>query len=344
MPNLLPRETDIALAPWVTVDDDGIAETVTPVSSTVSGTPTVVSAPPPEITGSVVTISYYGSTVTSSGTPFPAPTGDVAGAFSICKNRDGERAPWCFPTDLAMLNPGKSYYFLWDTGYFAPNATLKIKGNFLNATTGERTDEQAFESSKIEAKAGFWACNIESSFMKDRFGSNITLQITTLSSGGNSTQTIDGPKVYINTPVPYTGTEPRMPVGPALYIGLPTILGFIVLCLVGTCLWNRKSRRIGLGNVMSRGRHGGFPALGKKARQRRANERIQLMQHEVEAAGGQVYRDAPSQPRRDSDALGSLAGTPTEDRQMSFNRPSQVQGQDRNMFRDELKRQHGEKY
>ena len=90
---------------------------------------------------------------------------------------------------------------------------------------------------------------------------------------------------------------------------------------------------------------GGFP-LGKRARankQRKADERIQLMERELTAEGGGVYRDdvtsPPSIPRRDSDALGSLAGTPTEDRRMDFD--SGATG--RNRFRDELKRQDDER-
>ncbi|RYP93232.1 hypothetical protein DL770_000607 [Monosporascus sp. CRB-9-2] len=316
MPNMMPRETEAALSPWVTVDEDGVPETVTPVSSTVSGTPTVVSAAPLQITGSVVTISYYDSTVTSSGTPYPAPTGDVAGAFNICHNKDGERAPWCFPTQHAMLNPGKSYYFIWDAGYFASNATIRIEGHYFNTTTGEKLD-QVFESDKIQASKGFWTCNIENDFMQDRQGTNITLQINTLPSGtDNTTQTIEGPQVIIATPTRYTSTEHKTPTGPAVYIGLPTIFGFIILCLIGTCLWHRKTRRISLGNVMSRTRHG-LP-MGKRSRldrKRKADERIQLMQRELEEEGGEVYRDLPQGiPRRDSDALGSLAGTPTEER------------------------------
>lgn len=339
IPNLMPRQTDAPLVPWVSVDDDGAVSTVTPASSTVSGTPTVISEAPAQVTGSVVTISYYDSTVTSSGTPYPAPTGDVAGAYNVCINKDEDMAPWCFPTEGAMLAPGKTYYFIWDAGYFAPNATIRIGGNYTNSTTGEAID-QAFESSKLEAKNGYWTCNIEREFM--RAGTNLTLQITALANGANATRTIEGPKVFVGTPAPYTATDYKTPTGPALYIGLPTIFGFIIVCLVGTCIWNRKSRHINLGNVMSRSRHG-FPVIGKKARlekQRRANERIQLMQREVEAAGGEVYRDAPSRPRRSSDDLGSLTDTPTDDRRMDF--ASVRQGG--NTFRGELKKQEGEKF
>lgn len=84
--------------------------------------------------------------------------------------------------------------------------------------------------------------------------------------------------------------------------------------------------------------------LGGRDKKVRATERIQLMEREIHAEGGEVYRDLPDpadRPRRDSDALGSLAGTPTEDRRMDFggrenSNSNQATG---NAFRDELKRQ-----
>lgn len=73
------------------------------------------------------------------------------------------------------------------------------------------------------------------------------------------------------------------------------------------------------------------------------------MERELTADGYQVYRDVPEPgiARRDSDALGNLAGTPTIDRRMDFGRPP---ASDRhggtaaavpNYFRDELKPQPG---
>ena len=351
LPNLVPRETDAAFRPWVSVDDDGVPETITPVSSTVSGTPTLVDAAPARVTGSVLTIPYYETTITSSGTPFPAPTGDVSGAFYPCTSQDGEEgAPWCFPHDGDRLNPGRSYYFLWDAKAFTGNATVRISAHYLDAETGEKGDE-VFKSPKLQAKNGFWTCNIEKHFMDNRVGNNITLTMSRLASGGNETEveTIEGPRVLIAKPPRASQPSGSGANKPAIYIGLPTIFGFIILCLVGTCLWNRRARRITIGNVMSRARHGGsgFP-LGKRSRaskQRKADERIALMERELAAEGGDVYRDnvppsPPSIPRRDSDALGSLAGTPTEDRRMDFDGVAQGQ----NRFRDELKRQNNERF
>ncbi|KAI1074863.1 hypothetical protein F5B20DRAFT_585873 [Whalleya microplaca] len=349
MPNLRPRQTtDASLEPWVTVDDDGQPKTVTPVLSTVDGTPTVVSAAPHDITATVFTRTDYGKVSTSTGSvpPIATPTGGSAeaGSFPVCHNKDGDLAPWCAPTEGTTLYPGTSYYFLWDTSYFSkPNTTILVVGNYLNETTGEITD-QAFESPKTAASWGFWSYKIDSTLMKFQSAKNISLMLVSLHANGTDSEKMKGPTITVTNYPAYHPDTGKVPQGAALYIALPTVLGFIALCLVGTCLWHRKTRKIDIGNIMSRSRHG--YGVGKSARSRmglgkknKANERIQLMEREVEADGGEVYRDEPDRPRpdrprRDSDALGSLAGTPTEDRRMDF----QHQG-DRNAFRDELRRQ-----
>ncbi|KAI5859561.1 hypothetical protein GGS23DRAFT_313162 [Durotheca rogersii] len=327
VPNLRPRQTDAALQPWVTIGEDGSPSTVTPVLSTVDGTPTVISGAPHDLTATVFTTTNYGKVSTSTGTaPLATPTGGQAGAFPVCHNKDGEFAPWCQPTDGTELFPGTTYYFLWDATYFKiPNTTILVQGNYLNETTGEVTD-QAFESPKTAASWGFWSYRIEESLMKFQSSKNITLQLATLTLDGTQSEIIPGPRVLVTH---YPGPKPDLgkPADQlALMIALPTVFGFILLCVVGTCIWNKKTRRIDIGNIMSRNRNG--YGVGKSAgtrmglgKKQKAHERIQLMEREVRADGGEVYRDMPELERRDSDALGSLAGTPIEDRRMDFHRP-----------------------
>ncbi|KAI2622455.1 hypothetical protein GGR54DRAFT_64648 [Hypoxylon sp. NC1633] len=355
IPNVRPRETDPALEPWVTVNEDGKPSTVTPVLSTISGSPTIISGAPHDLTATVFTETNYGKVSTSTGTaPIPTATdGDGAGSFPVCHNKDGDHVPWCLPTEGTPLYPGTTYYFTWDVSYFTvPNTTILVQGNYVNETTGEITD-QAFESPKWSASWGFWSYKIDDSLLKYQSSKNITLQLATLTTGGKSSDIIKGPQVQVTTYPVYQPDTGKTPNQEALYIALPTVLGFIAICVVGTCIWNRKSRQIGLGNIMSRGRHG--YGIGKSSRSRmgfgkknKANERIQLMEREVEADGGEIYRDAPGRPRRDSDALGSLAGTPTEERRMDFYGPGSRDQRDRpegdrNIFRDELRRQDNER-
>lgn len=115
MPNAIiqPRATDAALEPWVTVNDDGKPSTVTPVSTTISGTPTVLSGAPHDVTATVFTYTSYGKIVTSTGLTPPAPTATgtkSAGSFALCNNLDGDLAPWCRPDGDTPLYVGTTYY------------------------------------------------------------------------------------------------------------------------------------------------------------------------------------------------------------------------------------------
>lgn len=176
--------------------------------------------------------------------------------------------------------------------------------------------------------------------------------------------------MLVTKPPTYHQPAPKMPTGAALYIGLPTVLGFCVIMIFGVCLWNRQARKISLGNIMSRSRHGYGIAKGRARRMGRRDRKadnIRLMDHLPE---DQHYRDEPQhqQPhgrgggdgggwgqqhtyhrqqnnseflghaRRDSDALGSLAGTPK-----SANFPVTQPPQGGNAFREELERQRRER-
>ncbi|KAI0121234.1 hypothetical protein BJ170DRAFT_152220 [Xylariales sp. AK1849] len=367
MPNLHPRET-VTLSPWVTVGDDGTPKTVTPVLTTISGTPTIISAAPIELTGTVFTETNYGEVTTSTGTA-PAPTAtasDGAGSFLSCSNKDGVNAPFCQPTEGENLYPGTTYYLLWDTSYFGTdNTTIMVQGNYFNETTGA-TDSQAFTSERMAASWGFWSLTVDSALMQGSSSKNISLQIAALNASGSaSRQIIKGPTVLVTNKPTYHKEPTKLPSGAGLYIGIPAVFAFIVVCVLGTFLWNRKHRKINLGNVMSRSRHGygiGKSArtrmgTGKSSKDKKAAERVQLMEREIAVNGGQVYHDEPGGlgigiPRRDSDALGSLAGTPTEERRMEFHRPGTREEGDRsasaadgerNLFRDELSRQNDER-
>ena len=102
---------DTALEPWVTVDESGKPSTVTPVLSTISGTPTVISGAPHDVTATVYTYTSLGKVITSTGAP-PAPTAGSSktGTFELCENKDGDYAPWCRPQFNSTLYVGTTYY------------------------------------------------------------------------------------------------------------------------------------------------------------------------------------------------------------------------------------------
>lgn len=196
---------------------------------------------------------------------------------------------------------------------------------------------------------------------------NITLRIASLPLGASVTW-IPGPTVVVTPSPSPEPTKSPVPQGEALYIALPTVLGFVALMIVGTCIWNRKHRKIGLGNIMGRGR-GGY-GVGKSRRQRifgkgvKKEQAIGLMERDGAAAVSAregAYRDEDDEwktvpgrgrarvraddveldrPRRDSDALGSLVGTPTRGN-FDFSRPGESDNNmgGSNVFRAEMERQ-----
>ncbi|KAI0536802.1 hypothetical protein GGR58DRAFT_474208 [Xylaria digitata] len=356
IPNpLQPRTTDAALEPWVTVDAEGQASTVTPVLSTISGTPTVISGAPHDVTATVFTYTSYGKVVTSTGaSPDPTATSQSAGSFAVCSNLDGAMAPWCTPENNSTLYVGTTYYFTWDPKFFTSlNSTVQLVGNYVNQTTGEiKTESPAFSSNYTRSGFGYAAIEITDKQLRYQGSQNISVSL--IGVVDNERVQKQGPYIKITTrPGPVADAHHRAPVGKAVYIAIPTVFGFIIACVIGTCVWNKHQRRIRLPSVMGRNydvgktRKGLRPrlGLGKRNKATKANERIQLMEREIQAEGGELYRDLPDpadRPRRDSDALGSLAGTPTEDRRMEFGRDhNPTTG---NAFRDEIRRQDNERF
>ncbi|KAH8906076.1 hypothetical protein BR93DRAFT_969295 [Coniochaeta sp. PMI_546] len=368
MPALQPRAPD-ATDLWVTVDESGHPKTVTPVQTTIDGTPTVISAAPNAVTATVFTNTNQGDVRTTTATvPNPTPTATGgAGAFPVCHNKDGDNAPFCLPLVGAELNPGTTYYITWDPTFFpSSNTTVRVTGSYFNSTTG-LTTSQAFSSGSLAAAWSFYAWTVDSSLLSSSPGGvNISLAIAALTPGATAMTPFQGPVVKVAKPAGYVPEPAKAPTGPALYIGLPTVLGFVVVVLVGTCWWNRNHRKIGLGSVMGRGK--GYGA-GKSRRQRmfggagkreRKEQGIRLMERDVTGAGGvEVYRDEVrperprvvtkseggsfdyGMPRRDSDALGSLAGSPTEERHPNVS--GRATAGNGNAFRDELSRQERER-
>ncbi|GAW27033.1 hypothetical protein SAMD00023353_6400220 [Rosellinia necatrix] len=385
MPNaalqLQPRATDVSLEPWVTVNEEGKASTVTPVLTTISGTPTVLSGAPHDVTATVFTYTSYGKVITTTASTPPGPTatggGSGSGSFALCNNLDGPFAPWCRPNGETPLYVGTTYYFTWDPDFFpASNSsdlsnptnsstssnstvsnvpTVQIVGNHINKTDGTvRLDSPAFMSQFTMARLGYVAIEITDQPLLYQGSQNISTVLVGVVNG--TRKELPGPVVTImRRPGPTSDSKGKLPQGAALYIALPTVFGFIGAIVLGTCLWNRHQRRIQLPSVMGRNydvSKTGRSRFGLKKRNRaaKASERIQLMEREIAAEGGDVYRDLPDpadRPRRDSDALGSLASTPTDERQMQLGHSAAGDASRTpatgNTFRDELRRQDRER-
>ena len=191
---------------------------------------------------------------------------------------------------------------------------------------------QAFQSQLTGNNRGFISWPIDKAWLKGKSWNNVTLYLV---PDSDKPENFEGPTVMVtNRPKDWYRQEPtKAPTGQSLYIALPAVFAFIVLCVCGGFIINRKHRKIGLGNVMGRRRGYG---VGKSRTQRLGRRKagaIQLREQEL-TAGGQ-YRDVPAErdrghERADSDALGSLAGTPTEERPDYFQ--NEVRRQDQNRF------------
>ncbi|TVY54311.1 hypothetical protein LCER1_G003225 [Lachnellula cervina] len=326
----VPR-ADPTLEPWVSVDASGSpVATITPVLTTVDGVATTISEAPASLTATTTSQSDNKPTQ-SSGAADPTSTG--GGSFQVCRNMDGESAPFCKPGNGSSVYVGETYYVTWDTNFFTEkNATVLVQANFVNVSDG---GAQAFQSPKTVNGYGFISWTVDKELLRGKSWNNITLFIVPLNPIANEPTSFQGPTVKVtNRPAEYyRQPPPKAPKGQSLYIALPSVFGFIVICVCGGFIINRKHRKIGLGNVM--GRRNGY-GVGKSRRQRMGLSKkkggaIKLREQELTADG--QYRDTPTERERsraghtrtDSDTLGSLAGSPTEERP--------------NLFRDEMSRQ-----
>ncbi|RDL42490.1 Uncharacterized protein BP5553_02469 [Venustampulla echinocandica] len=332
-PARVPRAvTESALDAWVSVDASGSpVATITPVLTTISGVATTISAAPASLTATTTSSHSDDKPTPTPGAPEPTSTG--GGAFQVCHNTDGPFAPFCKPDNGTSVYVGDTYYITWDTNHITQkNATVLIQVNYVNTSGGI----QAFQSPETTNAYGFYAWTIDKAWLKDQSSNNVTLFMTILNPHADQPATLPGPTLEItNKPKDYyRQPKTQAPKGQSLYIALPTVFGFIVLCVCGGYIINRKRRTIGLGNVM--GRRNGY-GVGKSRSQRLGLGKknagaIKLRDQELTADG--QYRDSPAanderrraagHTRVDSDGLGSLAGTPTEER--------------RDYFRDDMRR------
>ncbi|OAQ66842.1 hypothetical protein VFPPC_08351 [Pochonia chlamydosporia 170] len=354
-PAILPRDYDnddnLPTAPWVTVDDEGNpSKTFTPSFATVAGTASGIDTAPHDLTASLYTITKYGHISTSTGLPpNPTPTNDKTkqGAFSRCYNKNGPYAPFCRPSYNSSIYTGSTYYVTWDPDYYNNTQTARLnttysvtlRVDYLNTTTNKYEHLETLENS-VPAKWGYFSFFVDGKYLHGQKRSNnitITLMGHVQGSLDYNNRTTPLPVVVSNPPLDPTAPS-NAPKGKTLTIALPVTFGVIALLLVGGCLWNRKTRHIKLGNIMSRSRHG---YTGRKTRnvfsRSRKDNGIQLDTAPLSPPPID-YRDVPERPRRDSEALGSLTGSPVRG---TFEEPGSTGG--RNAFRDEVRRQERER-
>lgn len=229
----------------------------------------------------------------------------------------------------------------WDPDYF--NKTndntpwqIAVRLDWWNRTAEEFQKFKTFDT--VPAKWGYWPFRVESKYLMGHAENNITLTLYSNVNGSSEKTNTDALPLVLSKPKLPDNPDPT-PNRKALVIALPVAFGTIILLLIGGCLWNRKTRRIELGNIMSRNRHGYTGRKERRIFRSRKDNGIQLDTSADEPLPGE-YRDADSSdfPRRDSDALGSLAGSPVDP---NFQQYGTTGGP--NAFRDEMRRQERER-
>ncbi|CZS95294.1 hypothetical protein WAI453_011274 [Rhynchosporium graminicola] len=329
----IPRRDGVsdAFNPWVSVNPSGLPiATYTPSVTTIKGVETTLNPLPFSLTATgtaLQTVSQSAETAAATG----------EGSFQECHNRDSKYAPFCNPKNGSDVNVDGKYYVTWDRDYFSQkNASVNIIANYINDTGHGIV---AFISDPVSVSDGYFVWTIQKDWLQDMKENNVTLFLNRINPPLGAPTSLEGPTVRVQVyekPI-YHQPPSEPPKGQSLYIALPTVLGFVILIVIGGYFWNRKTHKIGLGNVM--GRRSGYGSRKSKSQRLGLGKQdevgIQLRERELMADG--QYRDIPAKitmspgrerERRDSDGLGSLAGSPTG-----------MGGQ--NYFRDELKRQGG---
>ncbi|KAK4241560.1 hypothetical protein C8A03DRAFT_30284 [Achaetomium macrosporum] len=245
---------------WVTVDESGIPKTITPVLTTISGTPTLLSAAPYDVTATVWTKHPYGDLTTSTGPGQPKATNDKgAGAFAACRNTDGEFKPFCLPKNNDVYYPGSTHYVTWDPAFFtSSNTTIKVLGYYLSNDTDIPTsgppsgEEEAFSSGNIAAGWGFYQWRLDKSLLTSQSAQavNITLRIAALPRDGQAAQWLAGPTITLRYKPGPPPKKSKAPDTQALYVALPIVFGFAALMIGGTFFYTRQLRQIDVGAIV----------------------------------------------------------------------------------------------
>ncbi|TQV98478.1 hypothetical protein V2A60_007784 [Cordyceps javanica] len=344
------------LDPWVSVNEDPSATTYTPQWTTDGdGKSSLKDAAPSSLTGSVFSFTTLGEPTTTTGDP-PNPTASNnkgTGAFSLCSKEDSSVEPFCRPRINSSLEPGNVYYLTWDPKHYANQLNqsyfLTVQVKQQNRTTKEWVFLSDFDHVQVPAKQGYFPFAVTDSLLDGHDTNNITV---TLQSRLNSTigdpDTVTDAYPLTVAKFKYPATAPNRGVaGQTLTIALPVVFGTILLLVVGLCLWNRKTRRIHLGDIMPRKSTRGYSGRAERRRRMFGSSSAAAAtdaDHDIQLGNGfpddgPDYRDVPARGGdRHRDSLDSLEPSPVHD---SFQQQGTTGG--RNAFRDEMARQRNER-
>lgn len=238
-----------------------------------------------------------------------------------------------------MLHHSLTPTVTWDPDFY--NQThgndsyqVAVRLDYLNHTSNQMVKLDVYD--RVPARWGYWPFKLTSEHLMGRASNNVTITLLASPEGSDEkNQSIALPVVLARPSLPPSPPTPT-PSRTAILVAVPGSLGVFVLILLGLCFWHRQTRRINISNVMGRARRGYSGRRQRRLLRSADKDRAIQLQAAPLSPLGPHYRDDLYRPRRDSDALGSLAGSPAKD---TFDAPAHGDGHGRNAFRDELRRQ-----
>lgn len=236
------------LKPWITIDKDGAARTITPTVTTTNQAVQTLSGAPSSLTAeSTWFLSNNGMTTTTVFAPHPAPTSDYGmqrGAFLVCESYYGQDMPFCTPKRGSMLNPKWAYYITWNPQHFAhQDDKLKIEVVYDDS----RADVIA---QSVRASVGYYAWIIPED-MLTKFNTtamNASIKYNYQSHDSSEFNEIrgNGPRVVITEDVmwPMYNTGGNGSPGPISTVVVVPIVVVLFIALGIYCFWSYRKKAL----------------------------------------------------------------------------------------------------
>ncbi|KAJ0327629.1 hypothetical protein COL5a_005597 [Colletotrichum fioriniae] len=247
---ILPRQSNDALRPWVTVQADGAAKTITPT-----------------VNDGKTTSAFTGSST------LPTADANGAGSFPLCNQAagaNGVNQPFCSPKADTKVDGGKTYWITWDTSLFPlPNTMVQVQGDY--GVTNAIDPGHGFTSQMLPASQGHFAWAAVGYNMAANESLTVQIFLALPQTNGSITARHPGAKVSIvNRPQNDNNNNQRRR-GPNVFgIVLPIVFGVLSLGGIAWFVWWYGRRK---GMFSSRG--GGY-GVGKSRGQRTADVKIGL--------------------------------------------------------------------
>ncbi|KAF6812933.1 hypothetical protein CPLU01_14790 [Colletotrichum plurivorum] len=212
---ILPRQSNPALRPWVTVSPEGPTRTITPT-----------------INDGKTTSAFPGNTALPTADP------KGAGSFLLCNPAAGSNGlaqPFCAPAADSELEGGRTYFVTWDASLFpSPNTVVQVQGDY--GVSKFMQPGHGFTSQSIPASQGYFAWSVAGYDMPAGELLDVQLFLAVPATNGSITSRDKGPKVRVVNRPPKAADGGRRGVN-VFGIVLPIVFGVLALGSIGWFVW-----------------------------------------------------------------------------------------------------------